>query len=122
MNVVDRVCDGAEALDYLRSPKKPRPDVVLLDLNLPKVDGHEVLARIKESPDLCTIPIVVLTTSDAEIDRLRAYREHVNSYLVKPIDFERFRQMVRELSLYWGVWNQPPQGESHKPAAGGDQA
>jgi CheY-like chemotaxis protein len=85
-NKVDRVVDGAEALAYLRDPDRPLPDVILL----------------------CAIPIVVLTTSDAEVDRLKAYRHHANSYLVKPIDFNRFRQMVVELSLYWGVWNQPP--------------
>jgi CheY-like chemotaxis protein len=109
--VVDRVADGEQALAYLGAPGRPQPDVILLDLNLPKVGGHEVLARIKTDPRLCTIPVVVLTTSDAETDRARAYREHANSYLVKPIDFERFRQMVRELSLYWGVWNQPPAGD-----------
>jgi CheY-like chemotaxis protein len=107
-NKVDRVVDGAEALAYLRDPDRPLPDVILLDLNLPKVDGHEVLAAVKEDHLLCAIPIVVLTTSDAEVDRLKAYRHHANSYLVKPIDFNRFRQMVVELSLYWGVWNQPP--------------
>jgi CheY-like chemotaxis protein len=102
---VDRVSDGEEALAYLRSPANPRPDVILLDLNLPKVDGHRVLAWVKGDRDLRTIPVVVLTTSDAESDRLRAYREHVNSYLVKPIDFERFREMVREVFRYWSVWN-----------------
>lgn len=117
INTVDRVADGAEALQYLRQQgpyaDHPRPDVILLDLNLPGVDGHEVLSVVKEDADLRSIPVVVLTTSDAEIDRLRAYRHHANSYLVKPINFERFRQLVRELSLYWGVWNQPPEG---KPA------
>ncbi len=110
-NAVDRVADGALALEYLRREGNPRPDIILLDLNLPKVDGHEVLAALKEDPELCIIPVVVLTTSDAEVDRLRAYQHHANSYLVKPIDFERFREMVRDLSLYWGVWNRPSADE-----------
>jgi CheY-like chemotaxis protein len=116
VNVVDRVADGEQALEYLKARGTPRPDVILLDLNLPKIGGHEILTRIKADPDLCTIPVVVLTTSDAEVDRVRAYRHHVNSYLVKPIDFERFRQLVRELSLYWGVWNQPPAGDPARPS------
>jgi CheY-like chemotaxis protein len=110
-NTVDRVADGADALTYLRREgpyaTKPRPDVVLLDLKLPGVDGHDVLATMKADPDLRAIPVVVLTTSDAEFDRTRAYDLHANSYLVKPVDFERFRQMANELSLYWGVWNEP---------------
>lgn len=110
-NGIDRVRDGAEALAYLRQEDqyagRPRPDVILLDLKLPKVDGHEVLAEVKHDPRLLKIPVVVLTTSDAETDRAQAYEHHANSYLVKPVDFERFRQMVADLSLYWGVWNKP---------------
>lgn len=113
-NTVDHVVDGAEALAYLRKEgqyaQRPRPDVVLLDLNLPKVDGHQVLTEIKEDPDLQSIPVVVLTTSDAEADRLRAYRHHANSYVVKPLDFEQFRKMVDDLKYYWGVWNCGPEG------------
>lgn len=111
-NTVDRVADGEEALEYLRGQGafsgRPRPDVILLDLKLPKVDGHEVLEEIKKDPQLSVIPTVVLTTSDAEVDRMRAYSNHANSYLVKPVDFHRFRQMVEDLNLYWGVWNRPP--------------
>jgi hypothetical protein len=111
VNVVDRVSDGAEALAYLRQEgqfsDRPLPGIVLLDLKLPKIDGHEVLAVIKQDPDLLRIPVVILTTSAAEADRDRAYYHHANSYLVKPIDFERFREVVNELSLYWGVWNLP---------------
>jgi CheY-like chemotaxis protein len=116
-NTIDRVADGEAALAYLRRQPpyadRPRPDVILLDLKLPRVDGHEVLAGIKEDPDLRDIPVVVLTTSDAETDRMRAYSHHANSYLVKPIDFERFRQMVDDLCLYWGVWNRPSVKEGH---------
>lgn len=112
-NHIDRVVDGEQALAYLRRQgpyvDQPRPDVILLDLKLPKLDGHEVLSVIKQDPDLRLIPVVVLTTSDAEIDRLKAYEHHANSYMVKPVDFDRFRKLVQELSLYWGVWNRPAQ-------------
>lgn len=111
LNKVDRVSDGEEALRYVRGQPpfedKLRPDVILLDLKLPKIDGHEVLAAVKEDPELRCIPVVILTTSSAEIDRAKAYEHYANSYVVKPVDFERFRQMVSELSLYWGVWNEP---------------
>lgn len=110
-NSIDRVRDGVEAMAYLRGEgefqEARRPDVVLLDLKLPRMDGHEVLAAMKQDDALMTIPVVVLTTSDAETDRERAYRHHANSYLVKPIDFDRFRQMVADLSFYWSVWNCP---------------
>ena len=116
-NTVDRVADGAQAMQYLRRESafvdRPRPDVILLDLKLPKLDGHEVLQRVKEDPALRDIPVVILTTSDAETDRARAYLHHANSYLVKPVDFEKFRQMVQELCLYWGIWNAPATGPLH---------
>ena len=110
-NRLDRVVDGEAALEFLEQrgafADARRPDIVLLDLKLPKLDGHEVLGRIKGNPRLASLPVVVLTTSDAEADRLRAYELHANSYLVKPVDFERLRQMVADLSLYWGLWNRP---------------
>ena len=111
-NRVERVADGDLALKFLRRQApftdKKRPDVILLDLKLPKIDGHEVLKNIKEDPQLASIPVVIMTTSDAETDLAKAYEYHANSYLVKPIDFDKFRQLVDELSLYWGVWNAPP--------------
>lgn len=111
-NSIDRVADGEQALRYLRRQgeytDRPVPSIVLLDLKLPRVDGHEVLKAIKEDKNTADIPVVIMTTSDAETDRARAYEYHANSYLVKPIDFTKFRQMVDELSLYWGVWNVPP--------------
>lgn len=111
-NKVDRVKDGIEAMQYLRAEGSFQgvgpPDIILLDLKLPKKDGHEVLAEIKNDPSLRMIPVVVLTTSDAEIDRLKAYKHHANSYLVKPLDGVCFKKMVQELSLYWGVWNRAP--------------
>lgn len=111
-NTVDHVADGVEALAYLRRQgsyhQSPRPDLVLLDLNLPKLSGLKVLAAAKEDEHLKSIPIVVLTTSDAEIDRTRAYKNHTNSYLVKPLDFARFNQMIQDLKSYWGLWNRSP--------------
>jgi hypothetical protein len=107
--VVEHVSDGAQALAYLRQqgPYKgrPMPDVILLDLKLPKMDGHEVLAGIKQDEQLRQIPVVVLTTSDAASDRARAYRLHANSYLVKPLDFDQFQQMISVMQQYWGIWN-----------------
>lgn len=111
-NKITHMIDGESGLAYLRREppyeSSERPDVVLLDLRLPRMSGHEVLEIIKKEPGLCAIPVVVLTTSKAEADRERAYRLHANSYLLKPVDFERFHQMVRDLSLYWSVWNEPP--------------
>lgn len=108
---VDRVADGVRALRYLRKEgeysERLRPDVVLLDLKLPKLDGHEVLAIIKADPALQDLPVVVLTTSATEADRARAYASHANSYLVKPLDFNQFQRLVQDMSVYWGVWNQP---------------
>lgn len=111
-NEVVRVKDGLEAIQFLRREGKfagqSLPDVILLDLKLPKMDGHEVLQSIKSNPKLMKIPVVVMTTSDAESDRARAYEHHANSYVVKPVDFDRFRQLVGNLCLYWGVWNESP--------------
>lgn len=112
VNDVDRARDGVEALDYLNERMKMGPeylpDVILLDLKLPKKDGHEVLVEIKENLKLRAIPVVVLTTSDNERDRIKAYEHYVNSYLVKPLDMMSFRKMVEDLSLYWGIWNRTP--------------
>jgi CheY-like chemotaxis protein len=111
-NTIDHVSDGEAAMAFLRqeSPYESaqRPDVILLDLRLPKLDGHEVLRRIKADEHLRTIPVVVLTTSQAEIDRAHAYSSHANSYLVKPVDFDQFHKLVVDLQMYWAVWNQPP--------------
>ena len=109
---VDRVADGAAALDYLFQRGDyagvGRPDLVLLDLNLPRRNGLEVLAAVKEDPELRVVPVVVLTTSDAETDRTRAYSSYANSYVVKPVNFEKFRAMIQELGDYWSCWNQLP--------------
>lgn len=107
------VKNGAEALAYLRHEEpyasSRNPDVILLDLKLPKISGQEVLQEIRKDPALADIPVIILSTSDAESDIVRAYKNHVNSYLVKPLDAKCFRQMVEDLQLYWGRWNHTPQ-------------
>ena len=99
------VADGVEAMRYLRREGEfanaPRPDLILLDLNLPRKDGREVLAEIKSDPVLATIPVVVLTTSHAEEDVLRSYQLHANAYVTKPVDFERFIQVVRQIDEFF---------------------
>ena len=111
-NTIDHVRDGVEALQYLRREGEyavaRRPDVILLDLKLPRLDGHEVLEQLKSDDSLRSIPVVVLTTSANEKDRERAYALNANSYLTKPIEFGQFQRMIRDLRLYWSVWNQPP--------------
>jgi len=104
-NVLTVVTDGHEALQYLRHEGKyagaPRPDLVLLDLNLPKMDGREVLRQIKTDPDLKTIPVVVLTTSEADQDVLKAYEYHANCYIRKPVDLARFLQIISMIEDFW---------------------
>jgi CheY-like chemotaxis protein len=92
--------------------KNPRPDLILLDLRLPRRDGHEVLKDIKNSDDLRTIPVVILTTSKNEYDVTKAYLNHANSYLVKPLGFDKFQQMTEDLGVYWLHWNQSCKFES----------
>jgi CheY-like chemotaxis protein len=114
-NEIYCVTDGEEALDYLfrrgdyaTVTKSPRPDLILLDLRLPKLDGLEVLKQIKDSDKLKDIPVVILTTSENEIDMVKAYECHANSYLVKPVDFNKFNEMIQEIGFYWLIWNQRP--------------
>jgi chemotaxis family two-component system response regulator Rcp1 len=99
------VKDGVEAMAFLRRQGKyadvPRPDIVLLDLNLPKKDGREVLEEIKSDEDLKRIPVVVLTTSKAEEDVLRTYNLHANCYVTKPVDLEKFIVVVRSIDVFW---------------------
>jgi CheY-like chemotaxis protein len=93
--------DGVEALELLRNPDTERPDLVLLDLNLPRKDGREVLREIKDDDALRSIPVVVLTTSDAEEDILRSYDLHANAYVTKPVDFDRFIDVVRQIDEFF---------------------
>ncbi|MFC9430922.1 response regulator [Streptomyces sp. NPDC056987] len=104
-NTLHVVRDGEEALDFLyrRGPHTdaPRPDLVLLDLNLPKYDGRQVLEQIKTDPELSLIPVVVLTTSSAEEDILRSYKLHANAYVTKPVDLDQFIAAVRQIDEFF---------------------
>ena len=106
--------DGAEATELLFGDASrrimTRPKVILLDLKLPKVDGLEVLKRIKSDPRTKLIPVVVLTSSREQNDIVESYRLGVNSYIVKPVDFERFADAVQKAGMYWLLLNQPPEG------------
>jgi CheY-like chemotaxis protein len=114
-NKLNVVQDGEEALAYLRREGRfaeaPRPDLILLDLNLPRVDGREVLQVIKEDLDLRRIPVVVLTTSQADEDILRSYSLHANAYVTKPVDFDSFIAVVRQIDEFFvSVVKLPPRG------------
>lgn len=104
-NNLSAVGDGVEALAFLCRQGKysgaPRPDIILLDLNLPKKDGREVLAEIKKDPKLKRVPVVVLTTSHAEQDVLKAYNLHANCYITKPVDLNQFMKVVRSIEDFW---------------------
>ncbi len=104
-NTLMVAADGVEALAILRQQGKyadsPRPDLILLDLNLPRKDGRAVLAEIKEDPSLKRIPVVVLTTSKAEEDILRTYDLHANCYVTKPVDFDKFVSVVKTIDEFW---------------------
>ncbi len=104
-NNVNTVGDGAEALAFLHQSGNyadaPRPDLILLDLNLPKKDGREVLEEIKEDPELKRIPVVVLTTSQAEQDILKVYELHANCYITKPVDLDQFMKVVKSIEDFW---------------------
>lgn len=117
-NRLMHVDDGEAALDYLYQRNgfsdpatSPRPCLILLDLRLPKVDGLEVLQTIKADSSLSAIPVVILTTSEARADMVKAYNNHVNSYLVKPVNFAQFNQLMETFSFYWLAWNQCPSGQ-----------
>ncbi|WP_328449843.1 MULTISPECIES: response regulator [unclassified Amycolatopsis] len=104
-NALHVASDGVEALRFLHREgpfaDAPRPGLILLDLNLPRKDGREVLGEIKQDPALRTIPVVVLTTSEAEEDILRSYDLHANAYVTKPVDFEKFVEVVRQIDDFW---------------------
>jgi len=115
-NTVEIVRDGAEALDYMYKRGRfaerlsDAPAVVLLDLKLPKVDGLEVLEKIKGDPDLRHTPVVMLTSSREERDLVKSYSLGVNAFVVKPVGFEQFFEAIRDLGMFWAVLNEPPPG------------
>jgi CheY-like chemotaxis protein len=115
-NPVDVVRDGAQALDYLYARgdwvgrSSGDPAVVLLDLKLPKIDGLEVLERVKNDPALKQVPIVMLTSSKEESDLVLSYQLGVNAFVVKPVDFPAFLQAIQDLGMFWGALNEPPPG------------
>ncbi|MEW6348700.1 MAG: response regulator [Thermodesulfobacteriota bacterium] len=120
-NRVYHTPDGEAALDYLFQKGRycdpascPRPHLILLDLRLPRIDGLEVLRNIKSSAELRRIPVVALTTSESERDMAGAYNRHVNSYVVKPVDFSKFNKLMDDLGFYWLAWNRKPQGETEE--------
>jgi CheY-like chemotaxis protein len=110
--------DGAEALDYLfmrgdyTNRIKGNPAVVLLDLKLPKVDGLQVLEAIKTTPEIQSVPVVVLTSSREEADLVKSYKLGVNAYVVKPVDFKDFISAIEDLGMFWAVLNEPPPGSA----------
>ena len=119
VNRVSHVEDGVEAMDFLRRRGKyadaPRPDLILLDLNLPRKDGREVLAELKTEPGLATIPVVVLTTSKAERDVLQSYELHANCYITKPVEFTSFLDVIQSLQKFWlAVVTLPRQSQTSK--------
>ena len=116
-NLLSVVHDGSEALQYVRQEgdyaQAARPDLILLDLNLPRKSGIEVLSEIKGDPQLSVIPIVVLTTSEAEQDIVGAYKLHANAYITKPVDFERFSEIVHQIDDFFiGLVKLPPSTSS----------
>jgi CheY-like chemotaxis protein len=105
VNNLHVVTDGVEAMNFLRQEgeyaEKPRPDLILLDLNMPRKDGREVLEDVKDDESLRRIPVVILTSSDAEEDVVKSYERHANAYLTKPVDFEGFLEIIGALEDFW---------------------
>ena len=114
LNNLHHVKDGVEAMQFLSRQAEysqvPLPDLILLDLNLPRKDGREVLAEVKEDPELRCIPVVVLTTSEAERDLFKSYDLHANAYVVKPVDLDRFIEIVEAIEDFWFTVVKLPQG------------
>jgi len=117
-NRLYQVPDGVEAMAFLRKQgeyaKMPRPDLILLDLNMPRKDGRQTLKEIKEDPELQRMPVVVLTVSDAEEDIINSYNLHANCFVTKPLDLDEFSKVVRGIENFWfEIVKLPPNGKSH---------
>ena len=115
LNTLHVVGDGIDALEFLRHKapyaKAPHPDIILLDLNLPRMDGRELLAEIKSDPNLRRIPVVILTTSKAEEDIIKSYDLHANCYITKPVDLDQFITVVKSVEEFWfTIVKLPPDG------------
>ena len=113
---LSHVIDGREGLDFLQKTEKyadsPRPDLIFLDLNMPRMNGYEFLAEVKKNPKLGDIPIIVLTTSDAESDVIRSYKLGASSYISKPVDMSKFVDAIRQLGEYWFTLVRLPSGNN----------
>jgi two-component system, chemotaxis family, response regulator Rcp1 len=120
-NNLHHVADGVEAMDFLHRRTKysnvPPPDLILLDLNLPRKDGREVLEEIKEHPELRLVPVVILTTSAAERDLVRTYDLHANAYVIKPLDLDQFVEVVQAIENFWFMVVKLPQVDGRKSSA-----
>lgn len=105
LNNLHVVTDGLEAMQFLRTEGEyadaPRPDIILLDLEMPRMDGKEVLAELKDEPNLSQIPVIVLTTSEAEQDIVESYQHNANAYMTKPVGYKAFQDIVREIESFW---------------------
>lgn len=114
VNTMDSVQDGVEALKYLKKqesyPHAERPDLILLDINMPRMNGHELLNIIKNDADLKRIPVIMLTTSEAERDVFKSYDLHANGYIVKPVDVDQFMEVIRSVEYFWfSIIKLPPE-------------
>lgn len=107
-NRIEIARDGEQAIEYFKNEKNPMPVVVLLDIKLPKIDGHEVLEYIRNDLRCKMLPVVMLTSSNEESDMIKSYSSGANSYIRKPVDFDRFLEAVKQLGLYWLVLNENP--------------
>jgi len=120
-NNLHHVVDGVEAMDFLHRRTKysnvPPPDLILLDLNLPRKDGREVLEEIKEHPELRLVPVVILTTSAAERDLVKTYDLHANAYVIKPLDLDQFIEVVQAIENFWFMVVKLPQVDGRKSSA-----
>lgn len=107
-NPLHHVTDGERALAFLRDPANPRPGLILLDINIPRMNGLEFLGHAKADPALCSIPVVVLTTSRDEADRFTSFGKNVAGYMVKPVDYEQFVEVMRRIRDYWLISETAP--------------